>query len=120
MLVRAERDAEGIEQLEIAVASALRQSGGGCDNSVSTARYMLAEQLIRCGNPSAALAAVNPSLGEGSAVEHLLCAISAEALWALGRVADAQASASLAVQAASSPEQQEQVRVRLEAILAAR
>jgi hypothetical protein len=80
------------------------------------ARYFLAEHLVRTDYCARALQVLDPSLAGGCDREWLLRAVQAEALWQLGRPADARRAADLAVTAAPDGEPRTTLTERLAGI----
>jgi tetratricopeptide (TPR) repeat protein len=97
------RGSEALAHYETAVASARRMYGDDIHIEVRTWRYFLGAHLVRHHAPSLALEAIAPSLA-GFTGEWLLRFVEAQALFALGRSAEALASAKLSLANAPSPE----------------
>ena len=96
-----ERPVEAAEMYRRALAEARRS---GASNSVETARYMLANQLLIHGNPTDALAEAEPIPAGRGHVQCLLRSVAAQALWKLGRHEDARSAAKRAIDAAPTDE----------------
>jgi tetratricopeptide (TPR) repeat protein len=87
--------------------------------AVAMARYFLGEHFLKIHREADAVSCVTESLPNASGQEALLRTVEADGLWRLGRQADAQRSAKLAIDAARTEEQREGIRERLLNILSA-
>jgi tetratricopeptide (TPR) repeat protein len=95
----------------------LRQDPSGRSASVMVARYFVAEHAIHCGDPDAALNALQPCLGLAGKLEGALRVVQADALTHLGRHDEAVGAARLALAATTSDHQRQSIDERLHEIL---
>ncbi|MCG2582898.1 hypothetical protein [Massilia sp. TS11] len=98
--------------LEEALAVELERAEGAETEGVRTARYCLAEQMLKLDKPAVALGLVQPALA-CVPEDCLLRAILARAQQALGWLEAARASAAVALRDARNPRQREVLRGQL-------
>lgn len=96
------RPEEGTEMYRRALAEARR--AGESHSAVGPARYMLANQYLLFGDPRDALAETDPIPAGVGHVQCLLHSIAAQALWKLGRRAEAEVAARQAMDACPTEE----------------
>ncbi|MFG6487612.1 hypothetical protein ACG04R_13090 [Roseateles sp. BYS78W] len=107
---------DAVTQSELALAGELAQGQTEGTPSVKIARYFLADRLVRHGQPGRALDVLAPSLAV-LPDDRLLNLAQAEALFALGQVAEARAAASRALAYAGSEAKRAQLAERLAPVL---
>jgi tetratricopeptide (TPR) repeat protein len=97
------RKEEAAAQARFALQAALQESAGDPDSIVvAIHRYFLGEHLVDMGRYDEALEAIAPSLETRTNTAPLLLMVQAEALVALGRLAEAEAAAAAATNRAST------------------
>jgi len=107
---------DAVTRSELALAGELAQGQTDDTPSVKIARYFLAGRLVRQGQPGRALDVLAPSLAV-LPDDRLLNLAQAEALFALGQVAEARAVASRALAQAGSEAKRAQLAERLAPVL---
>jgi tetratricopeptide (TPR) repeat protein len=111
------RDARALDQFRKALELEQRQGGDDAGAPVATARYFLAEHLVKMKEPAAGLDVLMPSLLVDCKVEGLLRMVQAECLWQLGHTDEARAAAQQAMDRAASAVQREKIKERLTGVL---
>ncbi len=117
VLSRAGRIEEATEYHQRAISEALRQGADDNSSLTSILRYFFAEHLIAIDRPNQVLEILAPSLKGSAHSKNLLRMVEAEALWKLGRKAEARAAADDALRLSSIEDQKERIRQRLTTIL---
>jgi tetratricopeptide (TPR) repeat protein len=112
------RDAEALEQYQISLAQALRQSPHGTGPAVAVARYSLGEQLLKMKQPERALHVIAQGVARAGNEQWLLRVVESRAFWDLGRRIESKRSAELAVLHAPSEKKATDLRADLAEILA--
>jgi Flp pilus assembly protein TadD len=107
-------NAEAREQLELAAQVQRHLDGNDCSIGVTTARYFLADHLLRHGEPEQVLDVISPSLAVVPQSEWLLRLVQAQALHALSRTAEARWAAQRALEAAPSDQKRVEIRAGFE------
>jgi tetratricopeptide (TPR) repeat protein len=110
------RAAEARPHYEKALQLELADSGDEGSAGVRVARYFLGEYFLRSGEPALALEAVRPMLEAGHRQAALAYLVAAEALLALGDVAEARSAATRSV-ALALKEQRPSIEERLAKLL---
>jgi tetratricopeptide (TPR) repeat protein len=100
------------QQLEAALAVELARAADATDVGVTTARYFLAEFLVRHGQAQRALGVVQPHLGQPLHGVWLLHLVAAEAWVALGDIESAEGAAREALRTAPAEERRTELRLR--------
>lgn len=105
-------------QLEKSLAAELGQGGAEGSPAVTIARYFLADQLLRCGDPERALETLAQSINHAPN-DWLTRLAEAHVLFALNRKSEAKAAAALAISNAPTQAKTEELRHHLEQVLGA-
>jgi tetratricopeptide (TPR) repeat protein len=113
------RNDEARVQYELALATALRQDAAESGPGVAVARYFLGEHLLKMDDPARALGVVQGLSGVQSKQDWLLRIVEAKALWVIGRIEEALASATSAVSLAPNDKVRQNIREDLAFILGA-
>lgn len=103
-------------QLRKSLVVELAQGNVEGSPSVTIARYFLADQLHRQGAPELALEVLAPSISQAPN-DWLTRLIEAHVLFALNRITEAKAAATLAVSNAPTPKKAEELKQGLGQIL---
>lgn len=100
------------QQLDAALEVELARAADGNDVGVTTARYFLAEFLVRQGQAQRALGVVQPHLEQSLPGVWLLHLVAAEAWVALGDTESAERAARDALRTAPAEERRTELRLR--------
>jgi tetratricopeptide (TPR) repeat protein len=117
VLSRAGRIEEATEYHQRAISEALRQGSDNDSSLTGILRYFFAEHLMAIDMPHQTIEILGPSLKGSAHSKNLLRMVEAEALWKLGRKAEAMAAAEDALRLSSTEDQKERIRQRLTTIL---
>jgi tetratricopeptide (TPR) repeat protein len=112
------KTAEATVQFEKAVASELAHGELESSSGVLTARYFLADHLVRAGAPARALETLAPAL-RAAPDDWLICLVHAEALWAMGEATASRAAARRSIAKAPTFEKRAELSEHLCEILGA-
>lgn len=110
------RTEEATAQFAAAIAAELAHGEADSSSGVLTARYFLADHLVRSGTPGRALEVLAPAL-RSAPDDWLICMVHAEALWALGQVVESRAAAKRAITSAPTFEKKAELSEHLGEIL---
>ena len=111
------RDADALEQYQLALTESVRQDPEEHGAGVAMARHFLGDQLVSMNEPTQALAIVEPPQRCGAKYEWLMHLVQAEALWQLGRTDEARHVANIALEIAPSEQNRNNIRQGLAFIL---
>jgi tetratricopeptide (TPR) repeat protein len=112
------RTAEATAEFANAIAAELAHGEPETSSGVITARYFLADHLVRAGTPARALEVLAPAL-RSAPDDWLICLVHAEALWALGQVAESRVAARRSIAKAPTFEKKAELSEHLSEILGA-
>jgi tetratricopeptide (TPR) repeat protein len=110
------RPEEARKEFEVALQEELSQIDGNTNNpAIRAARFFLGEHLVRIGDSAAALETITPGLGQPG--DRILRLVESDAHRALGHTDDAVKALRLALEAAETDEQREDIQMRLSEVL---